>query len=66
MYRPRLYTPRQRRAYRRSQLRRDLILGVVAVALAQMIVPLLPIVQEWAKPIVPNAYVAQLDPVRGR
>ncbi len=40
------YTPRQRRADRRRQLLRDLILGAVVVAIAQVVAPYLPYVQQ--------------------
>lgn len=62
----RLYTPRQRRAERRRQLVRDLLLAVAAVTLAQILVPLLPIVRELTADPVPPAFIAQIDPARGR
>lgn len=44
--RRRLYTPRQRRAHRRHQLLRDLVLGAIVVAIAQVAAPHLPFVQQ--------------------
>ncbi len=58
----RLYTPRQRRAYRRQQLLRDLVLGAIVVAIAQVAAPHLPFVEQLeALPLgapVPAARVA--------
>lgn len=66
----RLHTPRQRRSYRRRQLLRDLILGAVVVAIAQVVAPRLPFVQQLeAQPVgvgTPPALVAAAVPGRGR
>jgi len=62
----RLYTPRQRRADRRRQLLRDILLGVAFVTLAQILVPLLPAVRDLGIDPVPPAFVAAVDPARGR
>jgi hypothetical protein len=52
----RLYTPRQRRSHRRRQLLRDLILGAAVVAIAQLVAPRLPFVQQLeALPLVATA-----------
>jgi len=65
----RLFLPRQRRSYRR-QLLRDLILGAVVVAIAQVVAPRLPFVQQLeAQPVeisAPPALVAAVVPGRGR
>lgn len=54
--RRRLFTPRQRRADRRRQLLRDLVLGAIVVAIAQMAAPHLPLVQQIeALPLVATA-----------
>lgn len=54
----RLYTPRQRRSYRRRQLLRDLILGAVVVAIAQIVAPRLPFIEQLeAQPVAPFARV---------
>ena len=54
----RLYTPRQRRSHRRRQLLRDLVLGAVVVAVAQIVAPRLPFVQQLeAQQVAPLARV---------
>lgn len=66
----RLYTPRQRRSHRRRQLLRDLILGAIVVAVAQIVAPHLPFVQQLEAQGVtgggPPALVAAALPGRGR
>lgn len=56
----RLYTPRQRRSYRRRQLLRDLILGAVVVTIAQIVAPHLPFVQQLEAQLV--APLARVKP----